>query len=103
MAREIPEIRVGDVVRMQKAHPCGGDQWIVTRSGADVGIRCSTCGRRVMLDRLVYERRVKLVVEQGPPTEIPSNRPSTGSTEATQGFVPPLTSSGDLGPPQESE
>ncbi len=103
MAREIPEIRVGDVVRMRKAHPCGGDQWTVTRIGADVGILCSTCGRRVMLDRLVYERRVKLVVEQGPPIETPSNRPTLGTTEATQGSAPPLASSADSGPPQVSE
>ena len=103
MAREIPEIRVGDVVRMRKAHPCGGDQWTVTRRGADVGIRCSTCGRRVMLDRLVYERRVRLVVEQGPPMEIPSNRPPPGTAEATQGFAPSVAPSGDSGPPQESE
>ena len=102
MAREIPEIRVGDVVRMRKAHPCGGDQWTVTRTGADVGIRCSTCGRRVMLDRLVYERRVKLVVEQGPPIEVLSTEPPLGDADATQGSAPSLASSGDSGPPQES-
>ena len=102
MAREIPEIRVGDVVRMRKAHPCGGDQWTVTRTGADVGIRCLTCGRRVMLDRLVYERRVKLVVEQGPPVETPPDRPPLGDAEANQSSVPSLTSPGDSAPPQGS-
>ncbi len=69
MPREIPDIRVGDHVRMRKPHPCGGQEWTVTRVGADVGIRCLTCGRRVMLDRLVYERRLKLVIARGQPID----------------------------------
>ena len=71
MPREVPDIRVGDRVRMRRPHPCGGDEWTVTRVGADIGMRCATCGRRVMLDRLVYERRLKLVVTPGPPAEEP--------------------------------
>ena len=67
MPRDIPEVRVGDHVRMRKPHPCGGLEWTVTRVGADIGLRCATCGRRVMLDRLVYERRLKAVIRPGPP------------------------------------
>jgi hypothetical protein len=53
------EIRLGDVVRFKKVHPCGGYDWQVVRTGADIGIKCLKCGRRVLLPRSVFERRVK--------------------------------------------
>ena len=42
---------LGDVVRLRRAHPCGGDTWLVDRLGADIGLRCQTCGRHVLLER----------------------------------------------------
>jgi hypothetical protein len=41
--------------------PCGGYQWTVVRTGADIGLKCATCGRRVLLDREDFERRAKEV------------------------------------------
>ncbi len=59
------EIKLGDVVRLKKRHPCGGYQWQVTRLGADIGINCLTCRRRVLLERAVFERRVREFVSRG--------------------------------------
>ena len=53
------EIRPGDVVRLKKKHPCGSDQWQVFRVGADIGIRCQRCHRRLFLERGIFERRVR--------------------------------------------
>jgi hypothetical protein len=53
---------VGDVVRLKKPHPCGGLDWNVVRLGADIGVKCQTCGRRVLLPRRDLERRIKLFV-----------------------------------------
>jgi hypothetical protein len=61
------EIRLGDIVRLKKKHPCGGDQWQVTRLGADIGIKCLICQRRVLLERSTFERRVKAFVSRGEP------------------------------------
>ena len=55
----ILSVSAGDRVILRKHHACGGNEWTVTRTGADIGIQCDTCGRRVMLDREVFERRVK--------------------------------------------
>lgn len=60
------EIRLGDVVRMRKPHPCGNMEWEVVRLGADIGIRCKKCGRRVLLPRSQFSRQVKLLVSRGP-------------------------------------
>ena len=56
------EINLGDVVRLRKAHPCGSYEWEVVRVGADIGLKCLKCQRRVLLERGVFERRVKNVV-----------------------------------------
>ena len=53
---------VGDVVKLKKAHPCGGFDWTVVRLGADIGVKCQTCGRRVLLPRRDLERRLKAFV-----------------------------------------
>ncbi|MCK5577639.1 MAG: DUF951 domain-containing protein [Dehalococcoidales bacterium] len=53
------EIRLGDVVHLKKKHPCGGDRWLVVRVGADIGIRCLKCQRRVLLERGTLERRLR--------------------------------------------
>ena len=55
------DLRIGDRVRLRKLHPCGGQTWDVTRIGADIGIRCTTCGRRIMLPRAKLEKQVKSV------------------------------------------
>jgi len=59
------EIQLGDVVRLRKPHPCGGYEWRVVRLGADIGIRCLECDRRVLLGRTEFEKRVKAITERG--------------------------------------
>lgn len=71
------EIRLGDVVRMRKPHPCGNSEWEVVRLGADIGIRCQKCGRRVLLQRSQFARQVKALVKQGEP----QMEPSSGSAQ----------------------
>jgi hypothetical protein len=63
------EIRLGDTVRLRKPHPCGSYDWEVVRLGADIGIRCLGCQHRVLLDRSVFEKRVKSFLTRGPVVE----------------------------------
>ena len=65
----VMEIRLGDVVRLRKPHPCGSYEWRVVRLGADIGIKCQRCNRRVLLERSVFERRIKAFVSRGPSPE----------------------------------
>lgn len=53
---------IGDVVRMKKPHPCGSDQWEITRTGIDFGLKCLGCGHRVLLARPKFVKAVKAVV-----------------------------------------
>jgi len=63
------DIRVGDQVRLRKPHPCGGYEWEVTRIGADIGIRCLTCRRRLMLPRAKFEKQVKALLRDDAPVK----------------------------------
>jgi hypothetical protein len=56
------ELKIGDVLRMKKPHPCGSHLWEVTRLGADIGIVCQKCRHYVLLPRPYLERRVKEVL-----------------------------------------
>ena len=59
---------LGDVVRLRRGHPCGGDTWLVDRLGADIGLRCTTCGRHILIERRTLERRLAGFVSRGDPT-----------------------------------
>ena len=62
----VMDVRLGDVVRLRKTHPCGSTDWEVVRLGADIGIVCRGCKRRVLLDRSTFEKRVKTFISRGP-------------------------------------
>lgn len=55
----LPNLRLHDRLRLRKQHPCGSYEWTVTRLGADIGLECKGCGRRVMLTRRELNRRLK--------------------------------------------
>ena len=55
----LPDLQLNDHLRLRKPHPCGSYEWTVIRLGADIGLECKGCGRRVMLTRRELMRRLK--------------------------------------------
>lgn len=70
------EIELGDVVRLRKKHPCGGDEWQVGRVGADIRIKCLKCQRQVLLERGIFERRMRALVSRCQPATEANAEPS---------------------------
>ena len=64
MARPPIPLYLDDGVALRKRHPCGGDTWRIVRLGADIGLRCLTCERRVLVGRASVERDIKRFVER---------------------------------------
>ncbi len=58
------EVEVGQIYRMRLKHPCGGWDWRVFRVGADIGLQCLTCKRRVMLERRRFDARARHPVKE---------------------------------------
>lgn len=65
--RPVLELLLGDVVRLRRSHPCGSRDWLVDRLGADIGLRCQGCGRHILLERALLERRLAGFVTRGDP------------------------------------
>lgn len=71
MSAAVVDLRLGDMLRLRKEHPCGSREWRVVRLGADIGLLCAGCAHRILMDRLDVERRFTGYVERGPETETP--------------------------------
>ncbi len=56
------DYKVGSVVVMKKEHPCGSNEWVITRTGADIKIKCNKCGRSIMLPRIEFNKKLKKVI-----------------------------------------
>ncbi len=63
------KVRVGDVVKMKKPHPCGSAEWEITRTGMDFGMKCCGCGHYVMLPRVKFIKGLKAIVKSAVPAE----------------------------------
>lgn len=56
------EYKLNSVVVMKKEHPCGSNEWLVTRVGADIKIKCQKCGRSIMLPRIEFNKKLKKII-----------------------------------------
>jgi hypothetical protein len=84
--RPVLELLLGDVVRLRRTHPCGGSEWLVDRLGADIGLRCRTCNRHVLISRRHLEERLALFVERGDPAVSAAvSGSASGAVSATAG------------------
>lgn len=55
------EYNLGSILTLKKKHPCGSSDFEVIRVGADIKIKCLTCGRIIMLDRQELNKRIKSI------------------------------------------
>ncbi len=60
---ENKDYKLGSKVIMKKPHPCGTNEWEIVRIGADIKIKCISCGRTVMLPRIEFNRKLKKVID----------------------------------------
>ena len=51
------------LVTMKKQHPCGSNEWEIVRMGADIKLKCTNCGRFVMLPRIDFNKKLKKVIK----------------------------------------
>ena len=55
---------IGSIVEMKKAHPCGCKEFEITRVGVDIKIKCTNCGRTIMLPRVEFNKKIKKVLKE---------------------------------------
>jgi hypothetical protein len=77
------DLALDDRVRLRKPHPCGSTSWRVVRLGADIGLKCEGCGRRVLLPRSEVERRIVQVLSRG--ADASATEAADATTDAQRG------------------
>ena len=55
------DYQIGDKVKTKKPHPCGSNEWEITRVGVDFKLKCLGCSHIVMLPR---EKALKSIVRK---------------------------------------
>ncbi|NBH85357.1 DUF951 domain-containing protein [bacterium C-53] len=58
------DIKVGNILKLKKPHPCGSHEWEVLRIGADFRLKCLGCGHQIMIGRKLVEKNVKEIREK---------------------------------------
>ena len=58
---KIVRFEVGDLLVMKKKHPCSSDTFRVMRTGSDIRIVCTGCGRDLTIAREALEKSIKSV------------------------------------------
>lgn len=58
------DVRVGDVLEMKKAHPCGSKRWNVLRTGMDFRLVCQGCGHELMIQRFKIEKNIRKIIRE---------------------------------------
>ena len=58
------EYKVGNIVKLKKAHPCGSNEWEILRVGADFRLKCLGCGHQIMIARRLVEKNTKEISEK---------------------------------------
>lgn len=65
----LPDLEMDEVLRLRKPHPCGSYDWVVVRLGADIGLKCLGCGRRILLSRREVSRRLRARLTKPSPAD----------------------------------
>ncbi len=50
------EFQIGQVIKLKKEHPCGGNSWEIQRVGMDFRLKCKNCNHSVMVPRKAVEK-----------------------------------------------
>ena len=59
-----PIYKLGSIVVMKKPHACKTNEWIITRMGVDIKLKCMGCNREIMLDRLEFEKKLRRILNE---------------------------------------
>jgi hypothetical protein len=58
------DVRIGDILEMKKAHPCGSKRWAVLRIGMDFRLVCQGCGHELMIPRSRIEKNIRKIIRE---------------------------------------
>ena len=58
------DYKLGSIVVMKKEHPCKTNKFEIVRVGMDIKIKCTGCGRIIMIPRSKFQKGAKKIIEK---------------------------------------
>ena len=61
------DIRVGDIIKLKKPHPCGkknNKQFYVLKAGIDFKLRCMGCLHEIIIPRVKAEKNIRKIIRE---------------------------------------
>ncbi len=58
------DVRINDRIILKKPHPCGCNEFLVTRIGMDFKIKCTKCSHEVMVPRKNVEKSIRKILRE---------------------------------------
>ncbi len=58
------DYEIGSLLVLKKGHPCGENLWEVVKLGADIRLKCTKCGRLIIIPRLELNKKIKKIKER---------------------------------------
>ncbi len=55
------ELKLNDIILTKKNHPCGNNEFQILRTGADYKIKCTKCGKIILIDDTTLQKRIKKI------------------------------------------
>ena len=55
------DLKVGDIIKLKKQHPCGSNEWEILRVGIDFRLKCKGCDHQIMIPRKQVEKNIRQV------------------------------------------
>lgn len=55
--------QIHDILTLKKKHVCGSFDWTVLRTGAEIKLKCSGCGREIMILKKDLDRRITKITK----------------------------------------
>ena len=55
---------IGSLLVLKKGHPCGENLWEVVKLGADIRLKCTKCGRIIIIPRIELNKKIKKIIER---------------------------------------
>lgn len=58
------DFQVGQIIKLKKSHPCGGNSWTIHRVGMDFRIECNECKHSMMVPRKTVEKNFRGFIKE---------------------------------------
>lgn len=64
---EIKQFFAGDTLNMKKNHACSptAKKFFVLMAGSDIKVKCTSCGREMIIPRIKLEKNIKSIIPKG--------------------------------------